>query len=230
VNADDRVGAARDQAADDLACVDAALARGEIDEDEWHRRVAAFIVPAYLAAETPPWAQSGKSGDESVWETARRPIVAAIDRDGTFLDIGCSSGFLMESVQRWAAEGGCAVEPYGVDIAPELVDLARRRLPRWADRIFVGNARHWIPPRRFDFVRTGLEYAPPGRERALVEHLLGRVVAADGRLIVGSYNEERERRRNEEVVASWGFPIAGWVEAQHRDPSLMYRAFWIDAH
>jgi hypothetical protein len=75
VNGDDRVGAARDGAADDVALVDAALARGEIDEDEWHRRVAAFIVPAYLAAET-PWAQSGKSGDESVWGAARRPIVA----------------------------------------------------------------------------------------------------------------------------------------------------------
>ena len=225
----DRVGHARNGAASELAPLDAALARGEIDEQEWHRRVADFIVPLYLAADT-PWAQSGKSGDEAVWEAARRPIVVAVDRDGTFLDVGCASGFLMESVYRWANEDGRAVEPYGLDISPELADLARRRLPHWAGRIFVGNARHWIPPLRFDFVRTGLEYAPPGRERALIEHLLDSVVTPGGRLIVGTYNEERDRRRNEEIVASWGFPIAGWVEAAHRDPALMYRAFWIDAH
>jgi SAM-dependent methyltransferase len=223
----DRVGNARDGAASELAPLDAALARGEIDEEEWHRLVAEFVVPIYLAADT-AWAQSGKSGDEAVWEVARRPIVAAIDRDGTFLDVGCASGFLMESVKRWAAAAGYAVEPYGLDISPELADLARRRLPHWARRIFVGNARHWIPPRRFDYVRTGLEYAPPGRERSLLHHLLEHVVAPGGRLIVGTYNEERERRRNEEIVASWAFAIAGRVEAPHRDPALVYRAFWMD--
>jgi hypothetical protein len=30
------------------------------------------------------------------------------------------------------------VEPYGVDISPALAELARRRLPRWADRIWTG--------------------------------------------------------------------------------------------
>jgi hypothetical protein len=38
--------------------------------------------------------------------------------------------------------------------------MARHRLPHWADRIAVGNALDWIPGRSFDFVRTGLEYAP----------------------------------------------------------------------
>jgi hypothetical protein len=41
----DRVGHARNGAASELAPLDAALARGEIDEQEWHRRVADFIVP-----------------------------------------------------------------------------------------------------------------------------------------------------------------------------------------
>jgi 2-polyprenyl-3-methyl-5-hydroxy-6-metoxy-1,4-benzoquinol methylase len=30
--------------------------------------------------------------------------LAAIERDGTFLDVGCATGFLMESVHRWAKE------------------------------------------------------------------------------------------------------------------------------
>ena len=50
-----------------------------------------------------------------------------------------------------------------LDIAPELADLARRRLPKWMDRIYVGNVLYWNPPKRFDFVRTGLEYVPERR-------------------------------------------------------------------
>jgi hypothetical protein len=53
---------AKNGAAHLLAECDAALEAGEIDEAGWHRRVAAVITPAYLAAET-PWGQSGKSGD-----------------------------------------------------------------------------------------------------------------------------------------------------------------------
>jgi hypothetical protein len=218
----------RDGAAARFAEIDDALARGEIDEEGWQEAVAAILVPAYLAADT-PWAQSGKSGDEETWEHARRPVADAIDRDGSFLDVGCASGFLMESVRRWTAERGLAVEPYGLEIAPELAELARRRLPHWADRIFVANARHWRPPRRFDFVRTGLEYAPPGRRRELVEHLLGHVVAPHGRLIVGVYSQDRDARPTDALVASWGFEISGRIEAAHRDPSAAYRLFWIDA-
>jgi predicted MFS family arabinose efflux permease len=42
----------------------------------------------------------------------------------------------MESVAAsWCAKRGLAVEPYGIDLAPGLVDLAGWRLPHWADRI-----------------------------------------------------------------------------------------------
>jgi SAM-dependent methyltransferase len=211
----------------ELAVIDDALERREIDEEGWHVAVAQLIVPAYLSATT-PWEQSGKSGDLAGWERGRRPVTAAVDRDGTFLDIGCANGFLMESVRRWGAEDGHDVEPYGLDISPELAKLARRRLPRWADRIFVGNARDWIPPRRFDFVRTGLDYAPPTRRRELVQHLLEDVVAPGGRLIIGVFNEEKDERRTEEQVASWGFEIAGRLDTEHRDPRVVYRVVWLD--
>jgi SAM-dependent methyltransferase len=212
----------------ELAAIDEALERGEIDEQGWHDAVAAIVVPAYIAGEM-PWEQSGKSGDLASWELGRRPIMVAVHRDGAFLDVGCANGFLMECVRAWAAEEGRYVEPYGLEISPELAALARRRLPQWADRIFVGNAANWIPPRRFDFVRTGLDYVPPTRRRELVEHLLANVVARGGRLIVGVFNEEKGERRTEERVASWGFGIAGRVDADHRDPRVVYRAFWIDA-
>jgi SAM-dependent methyltransferase len=216
-----------------LARVEAALETGEIDEEGWYREVAAVITPAYLAEDT-PWGQSGRSGDgEATWRHARGLTADAVDRDGTFLDVGCASGYLMETLERWCREKGHVIQPYGLDIAPELADLARRRLPHWADRIFVGNAISWQPPFRFDFVRTGLEYVPVLRQRDLVDRLLREVVAPDGRLIIGLYSEERDETRaepsEEERVAAWGFPIAGRTERPHyRDPRLVYRAFWID--
>jgi SAM-dependent methyltransferase len=212
----------------ELAAIDEALERGEIDEQGWHDAVAAIVVPAYLAGET-PWEQSGKSGDLVSWERGRRPTMAAVDRGGTFLDIGCASGFLMECVQRWGAEHGHVIEPYGLEIAPELAALARSRLPHWADRIFVGNAATWIPPRRFDYVRTGLDYVPRRCGRDLVMHLLANVVAPGGRLIIGVFNEEMGTRRIEEQVASWGNEIAGRADADHLDPRVAYRVVWIDA-
>jgi SAM-dependent methyltransferase len=155
--------------------------------------------------------------------------MTAVDRDGAFLDVGCANGFLMESVRAWAAEEGYDVEPYGLEISPELAALARQRLPRWADRIFVGNAASWVPPRRFEYVRAGLDYVPPTRRRDLVEHLIADAVTPEGRLIVGVFNEEKDERRTEEQVASWGFEIAGRVDAEHRDPRVAYRVFWLDA-
>lgn len=52
---------------------------------------------------------------------------------------------------------------------PKLVELARGRLPQWADRIFLGEALSWDPPRRFDFVRTELCYVRPAREGELLK-------------------------------------------------------------
>jgi hypothetical protein len=216
------IEASKERAWREVAAIDAALERGEIDEEGWHRAMAALVVPAYLAAAT-PWEQSGKSGGAASWEHGRSLLVDAIDRPGSFLDVGCANGYLMESVARWSRH---PVQPYGLDISPELAELARRRLPRWADRIWVGNALHWRPPRRFEFVRTGLEYVPPRRRPELVEHLLRHC----DRLIVGVFNEERERRAREEEVASWGHEIAGRSERPHRDPRIAYRAFWIDAN
>lgn len=213
-----------------------ALDAGEIDDARWYREVSAFIVPAYLAGDNPR-AQSGSDGTVEDWTYKRGLLADAVDRDGTFLDVGCASGYLMETLAVWCHERGHAVEPYGLDISPELAGLARRRLPQWAGRIFTGNAIDWTPPRppgRFDVVRTGLEYVPPPRQRDLVERLLRDVVAPGGRLIVGVYSEERDATRagppEEERLAAWGYRVTGSTERPHRhDVRLVYRVFWIDA-
>ena len=172
------------QRAHDLA---EARARGEIDDDQWFAGMAALFDAAYPAGDNPR-AQSGFGGDEGRWEVARRPIAEQIDRGGTFLDIGCANGYLMESVVRWAEHH---VEPYGLDLAPAVVELGRRQRARWADRIFLGNALTWQPPMRFDFVRTELLYVPDERQQAFLRRLMSEVVAPGGRLILCGYGSPR---------------------------------------
>jgi hypothetical protein len=201
--------------------IDAALGRGEIDEDEWHRRWQEIVVPKYLAAET-PWGQSGKTGTSDDWEWSRSHVADAIDHDGSFLDIGCASGYLMECLPRWTA---FAVEPYGLEIASELAELARSRLPQWADRIFVGNALTWDAPCEFDVVRTGLDYVPEPRRPELVERLLG----CGRRVVVGVFNEHESERTTEDSLESWGFEVAGRsVRPSRRESGIEYRVLWID--
>jgi hypothetical protein len=211
----------KDRAWREIAEIDGRLERGEIDEAGWHAAIAAIIVPAYLAADT-PWGGSGKLGTTADWEHTRSLITDAIDRDGTFLDVGCANGYLMESIPRWTPY---QVEPYGLEITPELASLARERLPDWADRIWTGNALMWEPPMRFTYIRTGLEYVPVGRRRDLVAHLL----TWCDRLVIGVFSEQRHKHVTEELVGSWGFSVAGRSERAHREPIMAYRCIWIDA-
>jgi 2-polyprenyl-3-methyl-5-hydroxy-6-metoxy-1,4-benzoquinol methylase len=156
--------------------------------DDYFEKIRSLLEHSYLTAEDPR-GQSGFRGNEARWERARGPIVSAIDRDATFLDVGCANGLLMQSLAIWAAEEGHRVKPYGLDLIEPLAALARRRLPEWADHIFKGNVtdrRPRRPPRRFDFVRTELEYAPPERSRELVECLLREYLSPGGRLIICS--------------------------------------------
>ena len=216
-----------------LAFWEKSLAAGEIDEAEWYSAVAAKITPVYLSSDNPR-AQSGFNGDEDHWVQARGIIADAIDRAGTFLDVGCANGYLMESVTRWSEERRHRVEPYGLDISPELIGVARQRLPQWADRLHVGNAIDWEPPLRFDFVRTGLEYVPRRRQRDLIRRLLQRMVTPGGKLIIGTCNEKRTSGKDQEpstadLLRSWGWKIAGRSERPHwRDDRLVYRVFWIE--
>ena len=214
-----------------LRDIDALLDGTRRGERAWYSAMRALLEPSYLAA-TDPAAQSGKGGGLSAWELARRPIAAAIDRDGTFLDIGCANGLLMESVVSWAAAAGYRIEPYGLDLSPALVRLARRRLPHWADRMWAGNVMTWRPPRVFDFVRTELVYVPPGREPDLVHRLLTRVVAPGGRLVVCSYGSSSGAAPRvqslEDLLTNWAFAVAGHAEATAPSGVTITRVVWID--
>jgi SAM-dependent methyltransferase len=181
------------------------------DEKRFFERELALHEEKYLAG-TDPRQQSGFGRNEQDWEHYRRIVTAPIDRDGTFLDVGCANGLLMDSVARWTAERDQRIEPYGVDISPKLADLARHRLPRWKERIFTGNALVWIPPFKFDFVRTEMVYVPAHLRRRYAERLLDEVVGDHGCLIVCAYGSSRpEGSRAQELVdelRGWGLPVA----------------------
>jgi 2-polyprenyl-3-methyl-5-hydroxy-6-metoxy-1,4-benzoquinol methylase len=169
-----------------------------------------LIEPAYLRGGTAR-AESGFGGDDARWRARRGQLVAGLHRGGTFLDVGCANGLLMESVQEWAAERGLVIEPYGVDIAPRLVDLARRRLPHWADRIEVGNAIDYAPGTRFTFVHVLLDAVPRRRRADLVRHALA-LVEPGGRLLVSLYQADGGTDRGAaDHLRALGFTVAGDV-------------------
>ena len=225
---DDELESAREHGWREVAAIDAAYERGELDADGWHAAVLALVEPAYLAAETDEMG-SGHHGTPTEWRETRGLVMAALDSDGSFLDVGCANGLLMASVHAWGRERGLAVEPYGVEISPRLAELARARHPEWAHRIWTANAAAWQPPRRFDVVRTGLDYVPGDRQPAFVAHLLEHAVAPRGRLVIGKNNERATERSWADRLTDWGFAVAGEVSVPHDHPGLVRTVVWIDS-
>lgn len=158
------------------------------DLEQWFAHNRNVLETAYLAR-TEPWAQSGMSGPLERWQALRKPTADCIDADGTFLDIGCANGYLLECCLAWTAERSIQIEPFGVDLSARLITLAQQRLPAYRDHFCDANAFTWQPPRRFTFVRTDLVYAPAEHERAYVHHLLAHCVEPGGRLLIANYAE-----------------------------------------
>jgi SAM-dependent methyltransferase len=178
--------------------------------DDWFDHVRQGLESAYLAT-TEPWRQSGFSGPLERWNACRRPIADALDRDGTFLDIGCANGFLLESVVSWTAARGLRIEPFGLDFSEKLVALAAGRLPTLAERLFVGNAFVWTPPRRFDYVRTELCYVPEAIRWPYVRRLQKEFLTPGGRLLVAEYRSRQDSQAGpwvEDRLREAGLPVA----------------------
>jgi len=154
----------------------------------WFENARETLENAYLS-HTEPWRQSGMSGPEERWTSLRKPVAECIDRSGTFLDVGCANGYLLECLLRWTAERDVHIEPFGVDCSARLLALAKERLPEHAGRLFHANAYDWVPPRRFDVVRTELVYVPGEHEGEFLARLLRDFVAPGGRLLVANYAE-----------------------------------------
>jgi SAM-dependent methyltransferase len=208
----------------------AVRARAELSDDAWFRDVRLLLERHYLAS-SDPYEQSGKHGGAASWELARRFTAGALHRDGTFLDLGCANGLLMESMAAWAlADRGLRLEPYGLDISPDLAALARRRLPRWADRIWTGNAWDWEPPRRFDFVHALPELVPDHLRSPWLGRLRARFLEPGGRLLLrwgDPYPAHPDRRTLRDVLAEAGVAAAGEL-VQVRPGGPAVRVAWLE--
>ena len=88
-------------------------------QHEWYAGYRAIIEEAYLP-HAEPWRGSGFSGPRERWELLRRPIAEAIDRSGSFLDIGCANGYLLSCLMEWTEERGIAIDPHGLDMSEPL--------------------------------------------------------------------------------------------------------------
>ncbi|MEL6407602.1 MAG: class I SAM-dependent methyltransferase [Chloroflexota bacterium] len=94
---------------------------------EWFATVRDFLQDAYIEAQT-AWQQSGKGGSYEEWVRLRVPLAEHISQDGSFLDIGCANGFLLECLLQWTNAKGITIMPHGLDIGEKLIALAQQRL------------------------------------------------------------------------------------------------------
>jgi 2-polyprenyl-3-methyl-5-hydroxy-6-metoxy-1,4-benzoquinol methylase len=181
--------------------------------DEYFRVMREAVEEYYLADPANPFQQSGRSSGAQRWEETRRCLVKPIHRSGSFMDVGCANGLLLESLIQWAAEEGFMLRPHGLDFVPELVDLARRRFPHDEDSFHVANAFYWNPTRQYDFVRTNLEYVRQVDWTEFVRRQHS-AVASGGRLIVCHYRNTGEPCVElEPIVEEAGYVVGGTVSA-----------------
>jgi len=137
-------------------------------------------------------------------------------------------------VAALCAERGLAIEPHGIDLAPALVGLARRRLPHWAERIWLGNAINWLPPggRRFDYVHILLDYVPAPRRADLIRHHLASTVwPGTGRLLVSNYAADPAAGgpTATQLLQSLGFTCNGQSSGGKRSGRSSAPTAWINA-
>ena len=185
---------------------------GEAEREAYFREGERMLRDYYLADPSNPYRQSGKNTDGSQhWEITRCCIAEAVNADGDYLDLGCANGLLLESLVGWCAERGHTITPHGVDFIPELVDLARQRLPNHAANLHVANAFTWQPPQRYRFVQLLFELVPPDDRRDFVSRVLNEMVATPGRLIVAVYGLGTSATPEVavETLEGLGFEVAG---------------------
>jgi SAM-dependent methyltransferase len=180
----------------------------------WFEGNRVVLETAYLQG-TSPWQRSGVGlhtpRSERDWEVLRRPIADCVSTSGTFLDVGCANGYLLECLLGWTQERQLQVIPYGLDFSEALVALARERLPKYARHLFVGNTWDWSPPEQFTYVNSAYDYVPAALQEVYVHRLLERYVQPGGRLLLTEYlgrSTGLPESRLDEQLRRWGFELA----------------------
>lgn len=200
---------------------------GRITADQFCDACAIASGREYLSRENPR-AQSGHGSDVYRWRNVRWLILEAICGDGSFIDVGCANGHLIESLDKWMDGTDVNVEFHGLEISSELFELAQQRLPEYRSRLYHGNALSWKPLFQFDYVYTMiLPDFPLRMKESLLANLFEHVVKPGGRLILGPWSDTQI----EADLDMLGYSITGYCEKKGTDqPGEIKRVVWIDKH
>jgi len=202
--------------------------RAVTEFDRWDERTTEMLRDAYLAGGAGPRVSGAGDGSEGEWRAKRQHLAVPMDVNGSWLDIGCANGHLLATLPIWTRERGVVVEAHGLELIPELADLARSLHPELADRIWTGSVVTWVPPRKFRYVTALDDAVPPDRLGVLVERLLADFLEPGGRVIVSSYTNPGDAPRPLfSALTHCGFPPSGTIhiDRPNREPLL---TAWID--
>ena len=146
-------------------------------------------------------------------------LVARLPADAEVLDLGCGPGV---PVAAALADRGHRVT--GIDLSPEMVRLARRKVPR-ATFIEADMTRVTFPPGRFDgaIALYSLIHVPPGELPALLGRI--RVWLRPGGAFVATLGAEG----GDALAADAGFEIEGAETITQQEPEGVVRFLWIVA-
>jgi SAM-dependent methyltransferase len=159
-----------------------------------------------------PMRQSGFTGGSERWRREREPILEGFQNSGDLLDVCCANGHLVECLTRWGQARGLEITPFGIDQGSQLIELARRRFPRFADHFQVANAWNWYPPRQYRYVYALWDCVPENYLPEFIRRLLVRSVAPGGRLILGAYGSLSRHEQPFDVemfLRSVGYQVSG---------------------
>ncbi|MEM7094543.1 MAG: hypothetical protein AAF567_16185 [Actinomycetota bacterium] len=162
------------------------------DYDAWDRRTVDLLEDAYVAAGSGPPGSGAGSSSEGAWRAKRQQLSIPMDRDGSWLDVGCANGHLLATLPIWAHERGIDIEPHGLELLPRVAEAARSQHPALAERIWTGSVMSWEPPQRFTYVTALEDAVPPDALALLVDRLLDHFVEPGGRLILSCYSNRNE--------------------------------------
>jgi SAM-dependent methyltransferase len=191
-------------------------------QQRWFVSLQKKLEEAYLQHEE-PWKQSGFSGPEERWVKCRKPISDCIEKSGSFLDIGCANGYLLECVLKWTAERNINIVPYGLDLSEKLAELARQRLPKYKNNIYAGNGWLWNNPVRFDYIRTEIVYVPEQLQRQYIERIIETYLADRGKLLLTEYRSRRDNTDEpwiDQTLKNWGLNVARQVSGFYENKEL----------
>jgi SAM-dependent methyltransferase len=175
--------------------------------DNWLSSLQKDISETYLK-HNEPWKQTGFLLGQKEWEICRKPIAECIEKPGSFLDMRCSNGYLLESITTWTSY---SITPFGIDISPRLIELAKTRLPQFSANFQIGSAPAWTTPVNFDYVRTELDYILVDNQEKYINKVLNSYVAPNGKLLLTEYRTKKDSSKTpwiNEKVQKWGFYIA----------------------